>query len=133
MKDLVELEVRELLESYGFPDDLPVLKGSARTALEESEPTDLGTNSVKELMDTVDTYVKQPERLLDAAFLLSIESTLVAKGRGTVVTGKVEQGKVNINDELEVVGTDIKSTTCLGLEMFRKSLDYAEVGDTLEF
>lgn len=133
MKDLVELEVRELLESYGFPDDLPVLKGSARTALEESEHTDLGTNSVKELMDTVDTYVKQPERLLDAAFLLSIESTLVAKGRGTVVTGKVEQGKVNINDELEVVGTDIKSTTCLGLEMFRKSLDYAEVGDTLEF
>ena len=133
MKDLVELEVRELLESYGFPDDLPVLKGSARTALEESEPTDLGTNSVKELMDTVDTYVKQPERLLDAAFLLSIESTLVAKGRGTVVTGKVEQGKVNINDELEVVGTDVKSTTCLGLEMFRKSLDYAEVGDMLVF
>eukprot|EP01127_Copromyxa_protea_P006681 TRINITY_DN16682_c0_g1_i1.p1 TRINITY_DN16682_c0_g1~~TRINITY_DN16682_c0_g1_i1.p1 ORF type:complete len:398 (+),score=29.71 TRINITY_DN16682_c0_g1_i1:131-1324(+) len=131
MKDLVELEVRELLESYGFPDDLPVLKGSARTALEESEPTDLGTNSVKELMDTVDTYVKQPERSLDAAFLLSIESTLVAKGRGTVVTGKVEQGKVNINDELEVVGTDIKSTTCLGLEMFRKSLDYAEVGDNV--
>jgi elongation factor Tu len=133
MKDLVELEVRELLESYGFPDDLPVLKGSARTALEETEPTDLGTNSVKELMDTVDTYVKQPERLLDAAFLLSIESTLVAKGRGTVVTGKVEQGKVNINDELDVVGTDVKSTTCLGLEMFRKSLDYAEVGDMLVF
>jgi len=131
MKDLVELEVRELLESYGFPDDLPVLKGSARTALEETEPTDLGTNSIKELMQTVDVYIKQPERLLDASFLLSIESTLVAKGRGTVVTGKVEQGKVNINDELEVIGSDIKSTTCLGLEMFRKSLDYAEVGDNV--
>lgn len=94
MKDLVELEVRELLESYGYPDDLPVLKGSARTALEETEPSELGTLSVKELMNTVDVYVKQPERLLDAPFLLSIESTLVAKGRGTVVTGKVEQGKV---------------------------------------
>lgn len=131
MKDLVELEVRELLEAYGFPDDLPVLKGSARTALEEIEPTELGTDSVKELMDTVDTYIKQPERLLDAPFLLSIESTLVAKGRGTVVTGKVDQGKVKINDELEVIGVDIKPTTCLGLEMFRKSLDYAEVGDNV--
>jgi elongation factor Tu len=131
MKDLVELEVRELLESYGYPDDLPVLKGSARTALEETEPTELGTASVMELMNTVDVYIKQPERLLDASFLLSIESTLVAKGRGTVVTGKVEQGKVSINDELEVVGSDIKTTTCLGLEMFRKSLDYAEVGDNV--
>jgi len=131
MKDLVELEVRELLEAYGFPDDLPVLRGSARTALEEIEPSELGTGSVKELMDTVDVYIKQPERSLDSPFLLSIESTLVAKGRGTVVTGKVEQGKVSINDELEVVGIDIKMTTCLGLEMFRKSLDYAEVGDNV--
>lgn len=131
MKDLVELEVRELLESYGYPDDLPVLKGSARMALEETEPSELGTASVKQLMDTVDVYIKQPERSLDAPFLLSVESTLVAKGRGTVVTGKVEQGKVNINDELEVVGSDIKPTTCLGLEMFRKSLDYAEVGDNV--
>lgn len=133
MKDLVELEVRELLEAYGYPEDLPVLKGSARTALEESEPTDLGTNSVKNLMSIVDDYIKQPHRLLDANFLLSIESTLVAKGRGTVVTGKVDQGKLKINDELEVVGIDSKSTICLGLEMFRKSLDYAEVGDMLEF
>jgi len=131
MKDLVELEVRELLEAYGYPDDLPCIKGSARTALEESEPSELGTGSVKELMATVDTYIKQPDRLLDAPFLLSIESTLIAKGRGTVVTGKVDQGKVSINDELEVVGTDCKSTICLGLEMFRKSLDYAEVGDNV--
>jgi len=131
IKDLVELEVRELLEAYGYPDDLPVIKGSARTALEEVEPSDLGTGSVKLLMDTVDAYIKQPDRPIDAPFLLSIESTLVAKGRGTVVTGKVDQGKVNINDELEVVGSDSKSTICLGLEMFRKSLDYAEVGDNV--
>ena len=96
MKELVELEVRELLESYDFPADLPVLKGSARTALEEEEKSDLGTYSVLELMNTVDTYVKQPERLTNAPFLLSIESTLVAKGRGTVVTGKVDQGKVSV-------------------------------------
>lgn len=130
-KELVELEVRELLEAYGYPADLPVIKGSARTALEEDSESELGTGSVQELMRTVDQYIKQPERLLDAGFLLSIENTLVAKGRGTVVTGKVDQGKVLVNDELEVVGTDIKSTTCLGLEMFRKSLDYAEVGDNV--
>lgn len=131
MKELVELEVRELLESYNYPSDLPVIKGSARTALEETEHTELGTCSVLELMNTVDSYVKQPERSIDSPFILSIESTLVAKGRGTVVTGKVEQGKVSINDELQVVGHDVKPTTCLGLEMFRKSLDYAEVGDNV--
>jgi elongation factor Tu len=131
MKELVELEVRELLESYGYSDDLPVIKGSARTALEEDVPSELGTNSVLELMNTVDQFIKQPERALNAPFLLSVESTLVAKGRGTVVTGKVDQGKININDELDLVGSDIKTTMCLGLEMFRKSLDYAEVGDNV--
>lgn len=131
MKELVELEVRELLEAYGFPSDLPVLGGSARLALEEVDSTDLGSGSVKELMHTVDNYIKQPERKVNDPFLLSVENSLVAKGRGTVVTGKVDQGKVVINDELEVVGTDIKLTTCLGLEMFRKSLDYAEVGDNV--
>jgi len=131
MKELVELEVRELLEAYNFPDDLPVIKGSARTALEETEESDIGTRSVMELMNTVDTYIKQPERLLDSPFLLSVENTLVAKGRGTVVTGKVDQGGVKIGDELEVVGSDIKHTTCLGLEMFRRSLEFAEVGDNV--
>jgi len=131
MRDLVELEVRELLESYGFPSDLPVEGGSARAALEEMEATELGTVSVKKLMDTVDKYVQQPAILMDAPFLLSVEGSLVAKGRGTVVTGKVDQGKVTIGDELEVVGSDIKATTCLGLEMFRKSLDYAVVGDNV--
>jgi len=131
MKELVELEARELLEMYGFPEDLPVLGGSARLALEEDEASDLGTNSVKLLMDTVDNYIKQPERNLTAPFLLSIEGSLVARGRGTVVTGKVEQGCILINDELEVLSSVVKQTTCLGLEMFRKSLDKAEVGDNV--
>src|SRR6185295_648246 len=96
MKDLVELEIRELLESYGYPDDLPVVKGSAREALTEQTFSDLGTGSVKELMNIVDNYIKQPERLLNAPFLLSIENTLIAKGRGTVVTGKVDRGKISI-------------------------------------
>jgi elongation factor Tu len=131
MKDLVELEVRELLESYGFPDNLPVLGGSARLALEENEPSKLGTESVHNLMSIVDQYIKQPERNLTAPFLLSVEGSLVARGRGTVVTGKVEQGVVNINDELELLSSVIKNTVCLGLEMFRRSLDRAEVGDNV--
>ena len=131
MKELVELEVRELLESYGFPSDLPVLGGSARQALEEETSSELGTNSVMTLMNTVDNYIKQPERNLDAPFLLSIEGSLVARGRGTVVTGKVEQGVILINDELEVLSSIVRQTTCLGLEMFRKSLDRAEVGDNV--
>jgi elongation factor Tu len=131
MKELVELEVRELLESYGFSENLPVLGGSARLALEESEYTDLGMNSVIKLMDTVDNYIKEPERNLQASFLLSVEGSLLARGRGTVVTGKVEQGTLNVNDELEVLSSIIKNTTCLGIEMFRKSLDRAEVGDQI--
>jgi elongation factor Tu len=137
MQDLVELEVRELLESYGYPGDLPVVKGSARLALNEQEPSNLGLLSVKKLMDTVDTYIKQPERLVNAPFLLAIEQTYVITGRGTVVTGKVEQGMVKLSDNLEVVGNskkrEILQTVCLGLEMFRKSMDYAEVGDMLVF
>jgi elongation factor Tu len=131
MLELVELEIMELLESYNFAGDGPVVKGSARKALEEEEGSVLGRDSVVELMNTVDSYIKQPSRLVDGPFLLSIESTLSAKGRGTVVTGQVEQGRLNINDDLEIIGTDIKSTLCLGLEMFRKTLDFAEVGDNI--
>jgi elongation factor Tu len=131
MKELVELEVRELLESYGFSDNLPVLGGSARLALEEENHSELGMLSVKKLMDTVDTYIKQPERNTNAPFLLSIEGVLIARGRGTVVTGKVEQGSVIINDDLELLSNVIRNTNCLGLEMFRKSLDKAEVGDNI--
>lgn len=133
MKELVEIEVRELLESYGFPKDLPVVKGSARKALSEDRDngSELGMLSVKLLMDTVDTYIQQPQRLTNAPFLLSIEQSYVVKGRGTVVTGKVEQGIVKIDDALELVGKDVKSTICMGLEMFRKSMDVAEVGDNI--
>src|ERR1700761_5228300 len=133
MKDLVEIEVRELLESYGFPMDLPVVKGSARLALNEdlNSPSDLGILSVKKLMDTVDSYIPLPKRDSSVPFLLAIEQSYVVKGRGTVVTGKVEQGIVKLEDSLELVGRDIKSTFCLGLEMFRKSLDVAETGDNV--
>jgi elongation factor Tu len=127
IRDLVELEIRELLETYSFPEDLPVLGGSAKLALEENEFTDLGMNSVKNLMDTVDIYIKEPVRNLEAPFLLSVEGSLVARGRGTVVTGKVEQGVININEEIEVLSSIIKSTVCLGLEMFKKSLDRAKL------
>ena len=129
MKELVEIEVRELLEAYGFPENLPVLGGSARKALTEETPSELGGLSVKALMDTVDDYIKQPERLLDAPFLLSIDNCLSAKGRGTVVTGKVESGKLNVDDNIELIGARIISTVCLGLETFKKSIDHVEVGD----
>src|ERR1700753_2361212 len=102
MKDLVELEVRELLDSYGFPGDVPCIKGSARIALEESDPSNLGTGSVKILMDIVDTYVKQPERKKDGPFLMAIEGIFMATGRGTVLTGKVETGTIKISDLLEI-------------------------------
>jgi elongation factor Tu len=133
MKDLVELEVRELLESYGFPSDLPVVKGSARLALNEdiSNPSELGLLSVRKLMATVDSYILQPGRLINVPFLLAVEQSYKVKGRGTVVTGKVEQGLIKLEDPLELVGRDIKNTVCLGLEMFRKSMDFAEVGDNI--
>lgn len=133
MKDLVEIEVRELLESYGFPADLPVIKGSARMALTEKfeDPSELGLLSVKSLMHTVDTYIPQPQRLVNAPFLLSVEQIVSITGRGTVVTGKVEQGVVKINDPLELVGKKVFKTICIGLEMFRRSMDFAEVGDNV--
>lgn len=132
MKDLVELEVRELLESYNFSSDTPCIKGSARAALEEDEPSNVGTESVKILMDVVDKYIKQPERKIDAPFLMAIEGIFMAVGRGTVLTGKIETGIVKINDNLEVIGgRENISTLCMGLEMFKKSMDFAEVGDNV--
>jgi elongation factor Tu len=132
MKDLVEIEVRELLESYGFPTDLPVVKGSARDALNEDDPSDLGTDSVKKLMNFVDNYIKQPVRSKEIPFLMSIEGIFMATGRGTVLTGKIESGLLNIGDPLELVGgRNLITTNCMGLEMFRKSLDFAEVGDNV--
>ena len=132
LKDLVELEARELLESYGYPSDLPVVKGSARMALEESEPSELGTGSVKQLMTTVDSYIPQPDgKLLDLPFLLPVEHIHAVKGRGTVVTGKVERGRVQVEEMLDLVGPDIKQTQCMALEMFRRSLDFAQCGDSV--
>lgn len=132
MKDLVELEVRELLESYGFPSDLPCIKGSARIALQEDDQSEVGNGAVKKLMDIVDFYIKQPERKNDAPFLMSIEGVFIAMGRGTVLTGKIETGLLKVNDNLEVVGgRDIINTICMGIEMFRKTLDFAEVGDNV--
>ena len=132
MKDLVELEVRELLDTYGFLGDIPCVKGSARRALEEEYHSDVGTGSVKVLMNYVDNYIKQPERKKDVPFLMAIEGIFMATGRGTVLTGKIESGILNIGDPLELVGgRNIIFTSCMGLEMFRKSLDYAEVGDNV--
>jgi len=132
MKDLVELEVRELLDSYGFIGNVPCIKGSARAALEENDPSSLGTGSVKELMNIVDSYIKQPERKKNAPFLMAIEGIFMATGRGTVLTGKIETGTIKVGDLLEVIGgRDNISTQCMGLEMFRKSLDIAEAGENV--
>jgi elongation factor Tu len=131
MRDVVELEVRELLESYGFPEDFPVLAGSARCALEEDIISDIGGHSVLKLMEIVDSYVQLPKRSIEAPFLLAIEHVHVIKGRGTVVTGRVDFGLVKVEDLLEVVGKEVYPTVCLGLEMFRKILDFAQVGDSI--
>jgi len=131
MKELVELEILELLESYGYPGDLPVIRGSARSALEEIDASEIGMLSIKKLMETVDSYIQQPQSNLENPFLLSVEGSLVVRGRGTVVTGKVEHGQLNVNDELELVSSIVRKTTCMGIEMFRKSLDNAQCGDNV--
>ena len=130
--ELVEMEVRELLSSYDFPgDDIPIIKGSALAALEDRDP-EIGENSIKELMKAVDEYIPTPERPVDLPFLLPIEDVFSISGRGTVVTGRVERGVVNVGDELEIIGIkDTKKTTCTGVEMFRKLLDRGEAGDNV--
>ena len=130
--ELVELEVRELLSSYEFPgDDIPIVKGSALAAL-EGRDDETGANTIVELMEQVDGYVPQPDRPKDQPFLMPIEDVFSISGRGTVVTGRVESGVVNVGDEIEIVG--IKETTktvCTGVEMFRKLLDQGEAGDNI--
>jgi len=128
MLDLIELEIRELIERYGFSFETPVIRGSAKKALEGDS---YYLEGIRKLMDTVDKYVKNPNRLLNAPFILPVETVLVAQGRGTVVTGKVEQGTVKIGDELEAVGKKIFKTSCVGLEMFKKTLETAEAGDNV--
>ena len=129
MTDLVELEVRELIEKYGFSPDTPVLRGSAKKALDgNKEYLDI----IKKLTNTMDEYVKDPVRDMNAPFLMPIESIVVAQGRGTVVTGKVEKGQLKIGNELELItNRNIFKTVCMGIEMYRKILDFAQVGDNV--
>ncbi|MEL6540791.1 MAG: elongation factor Tu [Pseudomonadota bacterium] len=130
--ELVELEVRELLSEYGFDgDDIPIIKGSALAAL-EGRDEEIGEKSIRELMEAVDTYIPQPDRPVDQAFLMPIEDVFSISGRGTVVTGRVETGVVNVGDEVEIVGIkDTTKTTVTGVEMFRKLLDSGEAGDNI--
>jgi len=130
--ELVELEVRDLLTSYQFPgDDIPIIHGSAVCALEGKQP-EIGEEAVKKLMAAVDAYIPQPERAIDRPFLMPIEDVFSISGRGTVVTGRVERGIVNVGDEVEIVGIkDTVKTIVTGVEMFRKLLDRGEAGDNI--
>ena len=130
MIELVEMEIRELLNEYDFPgDDTPIIVGSALKAL-EGDTADIGVPSVQKLIETLDTYVPEPERPVDGNFLMPIEDVFTISGRGTVVTGRIETGIVNTGDPLEIVGIkETTDTTCTGVEMFRKSLDEGRAGE----
>ncbi len=130
--DLVELELRELLSKYEFTgDDLPVIRGSALAAMEERDP-EIGEARILELMQAVDDFIPTPERLLDRPFLMPIEDVFTITGRGTVVTGKIEQGMVKVGEKISIVGMDHdKETTCTGVEMFRKLMDEGQAGDNV--
>lgn len=130
--DLVEMEVRELLSSYEFPgDDIPIIKGSALAAV-EGRDEEIGKNAIAELMKAVDETIPQPDRPKDKPFLMPVEDVFSISGRGTVCTGRVEQGVVNVNDEIEIVGIrPTQKTTITGVEMFRKLLDSGEAGDNI--
>ncbi len=130
--DLVEMEVRELLSKYEFPgDDIPIIRGSALKALDEPD-SEIGGKAIKALLAAVDAYIPTPARPVDQPFLLPIEDVFSISGRGTVVTGRVERGVVNVGDELEIVGIRATTkTTCTGVEMFRKLLDRGEAGDNV--
>ncbi len=130
--ELVEMEVRELLDSYDFPgDDIPVITGSALKAL-EGDTSDIGAPSILKLMEAIDEYIPTPARDVDKPFLMPIEDVFSISGRGTVVTGRIEQGVLNVGDDIEIVGIrDTTVTTCTGVEMFRKLLDRGEAGDNI--
>ena len=130
--ELVELEVRELLSSYGFPgDDIPIISGSATEALNNGKP-EFGRDAVLKLMAAVDEYIPQPERPVDQPFLMPVEDVFTISGRGTVVTGRVERGIVKVGEEVEIVGIrPTRKTTCTGVEMFRKLLDSGQAGDNI--
>ena len=130
--ELVEMEIRELLTSYGFPgDDIPIVKGSALCALEGREDP-IGKDAINELMAAVDTYIPQPERAIDKPFLMPIEDVFSISGRGTVVTGRVESGIVKVGEEVEIIGLKpTQKTVVTGVEMFRKLLDQGQAGDNV--
>ena len=130
--ELVEMEVRELLSSYEFPGDtIPIIKGSAKLAL-EGDKGELGEQSILKLAETLDSYIPTPQRALDQPFLMPIEDVFTISGRGTVVTGRVERGIVRVGDDVEIVGIrPTAKTTCTGVEMFRKLLDEGEAGDNI--
>ena len=132
--ELVEMDIRDLLSSYDFPgDDIPIIKGSALKALESDDPNSDAFKPIQELLDAVDSYIPTPDRATDQPFLMPIEDTMTISGRGTVVTGRVERGILNVNEEVEIVGLSKESrkTVVTGLEMFRKTLDSAEAGDNI--
>ena len=130
--ELVEMEIRELLSSYDFPgDDIPIVKGSALAALEDSNK-ETGHDAILELMAQVDAYIPQPERPVDKPFLMPIEDVFSISGRGTVVTGRIETGIIKVGEEISIVGIkDTTKTTCTGVEMFRKLLDEGRAGDNV--
>ena len=130
--ELVEMEVRELLSAYEFPgDDTPIVTGSALKAF-EGDTSDIGVPSIEKLVEEMDNYIPEPERAIDGDFLMPVEDVFSISGRGTVVTGRIERGIVNVNDEIEIVGIkDSEKTTCTGVEMFRKLLDQGQAGDNV--
>ena len=130
--ELVEMEVRELLSNYDFPgDDIPIIKGSARMAL-DGDKGPMGEQSILKLAETLDSYIPTPERAIDQPFLMPVEDVFSISGRGTVVTGRVERGVIKVGDEIEIVGLrPTAKTTCTGVEMFRKLLDQGQAGDNV--
>ena len=133
MKELVEMELRELLDQYEFPgDDTPIICGSALMALEGKDDNGLGTSAVRELVETLDSYIPEPERAIDQPFLMPVEDVFSISGRGTVVTGRVERGVIKVGEEIEIVGIkETQTTTCTGVEMFRKLLDEGRAGENV--
>ena len=133
MLELVEMELRELLDTYEFPgDDTPIIVGSALMALEGRDDNELGTTAVKKLVEALDAYIPEPVRAIDQPFLMPIEDVFSIAGRGTVVTGRVERGIIKVGEEIEVIGiTDTAKTTCTGVEMFRKLLDEGRAGENV--
>ncbi len=133
MKELVEMELRDLLSEYDFPgDDTPIICGSALMALNGEDENGLGTSAVKSLLEALDTYIPEPERDIDQAFLMPVEDVFSISGRGTVVTGRVERGVVKVGEEIEIVGIkETTKTTCTGVEMFRKLLDEGRAGENV--